>query len=394
MLPNRTITEVTKDSPDFASTGVRGRSVVTLSMRKEPGERASPDILQLNERNLHSPKEKHFAYDITNGTEFSVKNLQSKGLRYSNSIFGTVTDINGDGRMELVLLNQLQIFQLWSDFRYRDVSKKVLPVKDARIKDYFATWSVAELDYDNDGRWDLFVARSTTGHFTWYNRGLKYEDIPVVDYLLRNMEGKKYEDVTEVAGIPTFDNQTSHSVTAGDFDNDGFVDIFIVRYTADPPYVMLRNLGNGSFEEVACGFNRSAEIDGDGVVAVDYDRDGRLDLVVSEGNWGNVSRGGNYRIMKNMWETGNNYLLVRVMNAPGLTVTSLHATVTVTFADGGSLMRRVGSPGVTVSVSYIELVHFGLGKEEECETVTVRWIDGTTITEQNVAANSTIEVGV
>lgn len=363
-----------------------------------------PDVLLLaRPDNLGN---QHRAFTIGRNEELLSRPLRPATLRNSASYYGGVVDIDGDGVMEILLMGTLSIWKLIGDYHYKDITAQVLPAS-AR-ENYFGVMSYAELDYDNDGHFDLFVVRSNSGVNWWIKRQ------PLHDNLLRNVNGQYYTDVTETAGIPIMMPRMgsgnggekmmptdSHGVTTGDFDNDGFVDILICRYASNSPaYVLLHNQGDGTFKRVSAGFARAGDSLGDAATAIDYDQDGRLDIVLSEGDWGRLNRPlsglGYFRVMRNLWVTGNGYLLVRVRNAPRRTATSLHALVTVTLNGGsGSMYRRVGSPGTTVSNSYVELVHFGVGKiGGVVKMVTVKWTDGSVQRKMNVRVNSTVEFGV
>lgn len=386
----REIKDVTRLSPEFSSTYVRGRTALVFSMKMNRDLKPRPDVLLISHGSRTA--DRHFGFRISGSGRLLSETVYPKEFRQNINSYGTLTDIDGDGRMEVIFLGRLSLWKLVDDFTFKEYTTTVFPNYSDKL--YFGSWAVSEFDYNNDGLWDLFIVRSATGHFQFYNRGFS-NNIHMNDMLLQNVDGKRYRNMTRYAHIPTDSYPpTSQGVTTADFDNDGYIDIFIVRFTSKPSYVLLRNLGNGKFESVDPGFSRNPNIDGDGVVAVDYDRDGRIDLVVSEGNWGeHMDRLGYYRIMKNTWVTGNNFLLVRVKSAPGLTTTSVNAVVYVTFSDGFKMMRRIGSPGTKVSVSYIEVAHFGLGKRFVCGAVSVRWSDGTVRRMKRVMANSTIEFG-
>lgn len=372
------VVEVTKHSPDFKHTRGRGRSMIFLSLRTAKENRGKPDAIMLNARTSH------FVFELNKDNSFQQRNT-SKEFLQSGSTFGAVTDINNDGKMEVVKLEQLSIWRLTSDFILKDISRKVLP----REPIIDSATSFAEFDYDNDGDWDLIVTQSATNNLRW-----RKEKFPRTNILLNNVKGK-FRSVTRFAGIPTFGKASeSTGVTVGDFDNDGCVDIFIVRYYESPEMIFLKNLCNGKFKAVSHGLTREKGVPGTMATAVDYDLDGRLDLVIAEGDWDIEERGGNYRIIRNIMENGNSFLLVRVKNAPGFKCTSLHAVVTVVTTDGVKIMRRVGSPGTTVSVSYIETVHFGIGKRKSVRSIEVTWVDGSKLEKKNVSANSTLTFGV
>lgn len=469
---NRSIVDVTQRSPDFVNTRRRGRSAIVMSLRvvrereveveeEEEGEEgnvtrvtrreripppSNPDVLLLNRRDGSNQHHRAFALtdvnlppdyndnaDSSDATSSRVslsspilaeRPLEKRAFVQEVGKYGGVTDIDNDGAMEVILLGPFRIYKLISDFTLSDVTSTLLP----RVgHSYNAALAFAELDYDNDGWFDLYVARSTSG----VHRAYKLRPT-LHDHLLRNVYARqhgerRYVDVTEESGAIALrdygERPASHGVTTGDFDNDGHVDVLVVRFDGDPAYVLLRNTGFGTFQAVpgtvqTLGFDRAGDTDGDAATAVDYDRDGRIDVVLSEGSWGmDDARRGNYRVIRNVWVTGNNFLLVRVKNAPGYTVTSLHATVTVWLGrrngdgrgdgeeegqgedrfgsvKGTRMIRRVGSPGTVVSNSYVEVVHFGLGKLERVRAVSVRWTDGTVRRRLNVAANKTIAFGV
>lgn len=386
----RAISIITNKSPDLAHTYRRGRTAIVLSMKMDPKRKWAraprPDLLLLNR--IDSRGNHNRAFQISETGELQERKLVPWTLRNSINNYGGITDIDGDGIMEVVLLNEMTIWKLKKSFAFWDISRRVLPSK----RGIFGLQSFAELDYDNDGYFDLFLVRSSAGHHHWLKKR------PVHDNLLRNVNGKHYVDRTSSAGIPIGSNMDSHGVTVGDFDNDGYIDIFIVRFASNPMYLLLKNLGNGKFIEAKHGILSSRQVNGDMATAVDYNRDGRIDLILSEGNWGRIdlpiSGRGFYRVMKNNCRNGNGFLLVRVRSAPRFTATSLHAVVTVRVNNTFAMYRRVGSPSTMVSNSYIELVHFGMGLNLQAQSVSVRWTDGTVETKVKLKVNSTIEFGL
>ena len=128
---------------------------------------------------------------------------------------------------------------------------------------------VAFLDYDNDGWLDVLVLSGT-----------RLEDAPptATNRLYRNNRDGTFTDVTEKAGLTR--TGWASSVTVGDFDNDGFDDLFITGYGYDALY---RNNGDGTFTDVTAkaGLVPTAVRYGSGCTWIDYDRDGRLDLLVA-----------------------------------------------------------------------------------------------------------------
>lgn len=134
---------------------------------------------------------------------------------------------------------------------------------------------VAAFDYNNDGRPDLYFTNGATSP-SLVKQGDKYSN-----RLYRNDGGMKFTDVTLNAGVGGAGY--SMGVAAGDFDNDGNVDLFVAGVHRN---ILYRNLGNGKFEDVTAS---SGIKSGEWSVAAgwfDFDNDGKLDLlVVNYGKW-------------------------------------------------------------------------------------------------------------
>lgn len=134
----------------------------------------------------------------------------------------------------------------------------------------------AFLDYDQDGFIDIYVCNGT-----WVkglNSGEKPDNAPE-NHLYRNLGNGTFEDVTEKAGVggPWY----SMGVTVGDYNNDGYPDMFVSNYG---PNVLYKNNGNGTFSDVTKKSKIiSAERDFSvGSVWLDYDNDSFLDLYVGK----------------------------------------------------------------------------------------------------------------
>ena len=127
----------------------------------------------------------------------------------------------------------------------------------------------AFIDYDNDGWIDIFLLGGT-----------RFDSPPegATNRLYKNNRDGTFSDVTDKAGLRR--TGWAVGVCAGDYDNDGFDDLFITYWGEN---VLYHNNGDGTFTDVTkkagVGANRTRW--GAGCAWIDYDRDGKLDLFVS-----------------------------------------------------------------------------------------------------------------
>lgn len=145
---------------------------------------------------------------------------------------------------------------------------------DERTKKYILETTgtgVAIFDYDNDGWPDIFIVNGSK------LSGLPKSSEPS-NHLYRNNHDGTFTDVTEKAGLKS--SGWGQGVCAGDYDNDGFEDLYVTYYGKNRLY---HNEGNGTFKEVAgaAGVSGTGTEWSTGCAFVDYDRDGLLDLVAA-----------------------------------------------------------------------------------------------------------------
>jgi enediyne biosynthesis protein E4 len=136
---------------------------------------------------------------------------------------------------------------------------------------------VALLDYDGDGRLDVFFTNGAALKDPMPAGAEADKSEPrFANRLFRNKGDGTFADVTEQAGLANARGYAM-GVAVGDYDNDGFADLYVTNYGAN---VLYHNRGDGTFEDVtsraglaAGGWSTSAGF-------FDYDGDGRLDLFV------------------------------------------------------------------------------------------------------------------
>jgi hypothetical protein len=123
-------------------------------------------------------------------------------------------------------------------------------------------------DCDGDGWPDCYFSQGS--RFPPDDTGESFRD-----QLFRNLQGKRFEQVTELAGLG--DLNYTIGCCAADFDNDGFSDIFIANYGPNRAY---RNNGDGTFAEVSSELGVDVVGMNSSLAMADLDRDGDLDLYV------------------------------------------------------------------------------------------------------------------
>jgi hypothetical protein len=130
---------------------------------------------------------------------------------------------------------------------------------------------VAFYDYDNDDWLDIFLVNG------WRLEGFPAGQEPTCHLFKNNRDGT-FTDVTAKAGL--LHSGWGQGVCVGDYDNDGFDDLFVTYFGKN---VLYRNNGNGTFTDVSekAGVSGNGKRWNTGCAFVDYDRDGHLDLFVA-----------------------------------------------------------------------------------------------------------------
>jgi hypothetical protein len=150
---------------------------------------------------------------------------------------------------------------------------------DFRGRKYFPQpmcGGVALFDYDDDGLLDIFLTNGAR------LPELRKTDASFHNALLRNKGDRTFEDVTARAGLSGAGLDFSFGAAAGDYDNDGHTDLFVAQAGRN---ALFHNRGDGTFTDVTeeTGLaDKRPNLLSVGGAWLDYDGDGRLDLVVSQ----------------------------------------------------------------------------------------------------------------
>lgn len=163
-------------------------------------------------------------------------------------------DYNDDGWLDLHLCgNTNYLFRNDGDFTFTECAASAGIQTGGR--------SCAWLDYDNDGLEDCYVGRNGSPNLLYHNKG----------------DGT-FEEVGTSAGVA--DPNGTSGVCAGDYDGDGWFDLYSVNINSPRNY-LYRNMGNGTFQDVTLAMGVSDVGDGRTATFLDIDYDGLIDLFTS-----------------------------------------------------------------------------------------------------------------
>jgi hypothetical protein len=309
-------------------------------------------------------------------------------------------DLDNDGDPDLYVASDYGTDRLFinrGDGIFEDVTEERLGFDTKK------GMNVDMADYDGNGYLDVYVTNITDEYMKECNM------------LWANLGPDGFLDLSKETG--TCDTDWGWGAKFGDFDHDGWVDLFAVsglRSAGDENYIpvllemlitpgidfsdlhsypdigdmtwsgyqpqrLFRNLGDGTFREMAAEAGIDNLLDGRGVGVADFDHDGRLDIVQTNARQRvllhrNVTAGST---------DGGHWLAVRLRGAGagsgGSNRHGIGARVTVTLADGRSVFREVDGGNGYAGQSSTE-VHFGLGRglgeAKAIESIEVRWPGG------------------
>jgi hypothetical protein len=131
----------------------------------------------------------------------------------------------------------------------------------------------AWVDYNNDGLLDLYVVSGR--YVEGVTKFSKPDGVDAANHLYRNNGDGTFTDVTAQAGVGG--KGFGMGVTVGDYDNDGFEDIYVTNWNSS---ILYHNNGDGTFTDVTAKAGVENPHFGVGAAWFDYDRDGKLDLYV------------------------------------------------------------------------------------------------------------------
>lgn len=241
-----------------------------------------------------------------------------------------------------------------------------------------AGMGVAVADYDGDGLLDIFQTNFAEDANTLY----------------RNLGAGLFRDRSVAAGLATATRYVGWGTVFGDFDLDGWPDLFIANGHVAPsidragtqerfsqPRLLYWNRGDGVYHPVSerAGGGIRAQHPSRGAAVGDLDNDGKLEIVV-------VNAGARPSLLRNRADALGNWLAVRAVARSG--GFALGARVTVRAAQR-TMVNEVRSGGGYLSQDDLSL-HFGIGYAETA-VVEIQWISGR-VSSTEVSANQVVEI--
>jgi Na+-transporting NADH:ubiquinone oxidoreductase subunit NqrB len=293
-------------------------------------------------------------------------------VHVDHSLGAVFTDVNGDGRPDLYIANDLDPNRLYVNGPGGPLGFHFFE-EGARwgVSDRNAGMGVAAQDYSGDGRPDLFVTNSRTqGHAAFRSTGIK----PL------------FSNAAAVFARAIGSNGTGWGDSWVDLANNGRLDLVLANgaipvtdLKKDAGRIqVLENLG-GRFADAsaAVGLRPGPLVNGRGLATADYDNDGRVDIAIN-------SIGGPLILLHNTGAKGHWLEVSLGKFSPG-------ARVTAVLPDGRTLVGEVYA-GSSYLSSEDPRVHFGLGDATRLKELLVRWPDGETTKQTDLAADRIVVV--
>jgi hypothetical protein len=321
----------------------------------------------------YSPETNVLLHNNCNGTFTDVSEKAGIARYKSRAMGATAADFDLDGYPDIYVANDKTenfLFHNEKNGTFKEIAVAA-GVAYGQNGENTSAMGPVFLDFDGDGRVDLWVSDSK------YNR------------LMKDVGDLKFEDVTEQAGISQLAAQyVSWGTGVHDFDNDGRDDIFIVHggliHMVPQEHSVFHNAGEWKFEDVsrAAGAFFATKSVGRGAAFGDFDNDGKLDAYI-------VNLGGPGYLLRNSSPDGNHWISIRLVGRKS-NRDGIGAQVQV--VAGGRRQQRERTAGSGYLSQDDPRVHFGLGAATKVDAITVVWPSGARQVVSDVAADRVVTV--
>lgn len=219
-----------------------------------------------------------------NKGDFKFDDITKKsGLATSGWMSGvTMADVNNDGFLDIYICKSGPESSVENKRNYLFINNKnaTFSEKSAEygLNDMGNATQAAFFDFDNDGDLDMYLGNHADRFWSDINVPFTkklHMDQHNQQHFFRN-DGGKFTDISEAAGVMAMGYCLS--ATAGDFNRDGFTDLYVCNDYHIPDYYYINN-GDGTFTESFKNYFRHSSTNSMGSDAADYNNDGWLDLV-------------------------------------------------------------------------------------------------------------------
>lgn len=349
------------------------------------------------------------------GTGFAFTEIgPSAGVNSVNETVAVLlADVDADGYIDIYLANLNQeniLYHNNGDLTFTDITQS------AGVPDPKISMGAVFFDYDNDGDQDLYLTHDSnvpnilyrndgTGHFTdvsaatganfaGQGMGVDFGDFNNDGYLdlyITNLYDNAlllnsgsaggnitFTNIAQPAGVN--DYGMGWGITILDCDNDGYQDIYMVNdsYFSPYPNVLYRNLGDSTFAKVSSGTPLASMYGSYGAAGADINGDGLPDIFVTNTGYDGNQLFLNQNINDNHWIT---------VKTSGTVSNRAGIGARVEIEAGGRLLIDEVCAGSGYASQNSLTLHFGLGQATTIDKLTVKWPSGITDVHENIAVD-------
>ncbi len=341
------------------------------------------------------------AYGDGNGVTLMTAN--DSGTMYTEHSFTeyvfsqrtNFSDINNDGHLDLFVCHDVG-----PNIYFLNDGSNTLQYNQGGLGDYpeGGDYGSIWVDYDNDRDVDLFIAKCGGN------------DGKSTDQMLTNNSDGTYTENASAIGLA--DPMQTWSSTWGDFNNDGWMDVFVSSSASISAHKLMQNNGNGTFTEIEMSEEEKDAPIGHECVSYDFNNDGYLDIAVNgdifigngdftftvseeelpyeNGAFGDLNNDGwmdmyvNDVIYYNQTDNGNNWVKINLVGLQS-NRNGIGARIEIS-TNQGTQIREVRS-GEGYKYMNTLTSHFGLGTEDTIDAIIIYWPSGQVDTYTNVSSN-------